>query len=180
MHVLEALKFLLDHNYLMDLKGELVVTNKLKREYNKNKDLLDKMPVGAFKNNISSDVSVSKDVYKQFIIDACVPKKIEMSNGSWFYSNRYSEPANKVFTKIVQGKILIRGQKVDVAKLVEATKRYYKAKNSARTHIGNYFTTGVWESCYEDYIDKHDNTASGDQGGLDDDSSGGNRYERTI
>jgi hypothetical protein len=180
MHILESLKFLKDNGYILELKGEIVLTSKFKREYDKYKDMLDKVPAKPFATTSSDNTSVTKDMFKQFIQDAGVPPRIEMSNGQWFFANRYNESAHKIFTKIVQGKTLINGQKVDVAKLIDATKSYYKARNSARTHIGNYFITGVWESCYEEYLSKHDKTASGDQGGFREDSSGGNRYERTI
>ena len=78
---------------------------------------------------------------KNFIMDCQVPAKIPTRDG-FFWANRYSTPAEKVLTKILQ-----QGYQYDI--LVAATKLYYKA-GGARKAISNYLIEGTWQSFYDD------------------------------
>lgn len=83
--------------------------------------------------------------FKQFIIDAEVPEKLYLSNGSHYWANRYSVPADKAFQKAMS-----KGVQYDV--LVIATKLYYKA-GGARVTIANFIQDGIWESFYDSMLD---------------------------
>lgn len=87
--------------------------------------------------------------FKQFIIDCDVPEKLYMSTGSFYWANRYSEKAGKVFDKMLRD-----GVRYDI--LVIATKLYYKA-GGARQAISNFILEGSWESFYDKMLDNLNN-----------------------
>ena len=87
----------------------------------------------------------TKEFYKQFIINAEVPSKIETNSGA-FWANRYSEPGFKAFKKVFDNPSINR------TILLASTKWYYAQTRTARKMIGNYFIEGIWESCYDDFV----------------------------
>ena len=80
--------------------------------------------------------------YLTFIKDAQVP---ERGNGgtSGYDLNKYSEPAMKVFRRMLER------ERVQYSVLVKSTMLYYKTRKQYQVTIGRYIEEGLWRSDYE-------------------------------
>ena len=83
-----------------------------------------------------------QSAYLQFIKEAEVPQRSEGRDGSYDI-NKYSEPAMKVFRK------LIEKEGIQYVVLVKSTMLYYKTHRRYAHTIGNYIEKGYWRSDYE-------------------------------
>lgn len=79
--------------------------------------------------------------YLNFILEAEVPQRGEGKDGSYDL-NKYSEPAMKVFRKMIEKEGIIYGI------LVKSTMLYYKTHKRYAVTIGNYIEKGNWRSDY--------------------------------
>jgi hypothetical protein len=152
MNIQEVIRFLKNNYYVMELGGEIVLTNKLKREFKKpyTKEISTAVQAPQKPSSIAVNVPVPSDfktLYKTFIKEAQVPTYLELSSGGRYSANRYSKDAEKVFVKIV------KDPSINLKGLLIATKLYYKQKNLSRQTISNYFIQGTWESVYEDFME---------------------------
>ena len=141
----DVLQYLKDNFYLASTDNGLVITNKFTRE-------LGVSPTST--KSIASDTPLiphivhskaTKDIYKLFIEEAKVPSKIDTANGS-YWANRYSESGFKAFAKV------FNNPEINRPVLLAATKWYYAQTRTARKMIGTYFSEGIWESCYDDFV----------------------------
>ena len=98
------------------------------------KNVLELLPLG--------DPAVDwTEVYLRFIQEAEVPQRGE-GNGSGYDLNKYSEPAMKIFRK------LIEKEKIQYAVLVKSTMLYYKTHTRFPVAIGRYIEDGLWRMDY--------------------------------
>lgn len=131
----DVLQYLKDNGYLLSVDGKTIITNKFLRE------------LGISSSNSKpitvkhKSVEVTKEDYKQFIVDAEVPTVITTGNGK-FFANRFSEKGYNAYKKVLEDH--------DPKVLLAACKWYYKQTGMARVMIGNWFSEGIWESCYDD------------------------------
>lgn len=144
-HVLQYLK---DNLYIIQQDDGYIISNKLTRELgvpsHHTIPLATNTKVG--EKVVLKPAVATKEVYKQFITDAGVPTKLPAGNGNFFWGNRYSEPAFKVFKKVFDD------PKIDRQLLLESTKWYYKQPNMSKVMISTYFEKGIWESNYDDWM----------------------------
>lgn len=170
MNKLEIYINLFKEHYLLHFNKKVVVTNKFHREFS-----LSEMQA-ATEESLPAVIPTALPAipavaynFKKFILDCEIPEKLQLSNGSFYWANRYSAKADKEFQKVMKRP----GIKYDV--LVVATKLYYKS-GGARVAIGNYMIDGVWESFYDTMeakaasgagsVEKHirKNMSEGDEG----------------
>lgn len=80
--------------------------------------------------------------YLTFIKEAEVPER--GSGGTTGYDlNKYSEPAMKIFRRMLER------EKVQYPVLVKSTMLYYKTRKQYQVTIGRYIEEGLWRSDYE-------------------------------
>ena len=141
----DVLQYLKDNFYITSTSNGLVITNKFTRELGI--PPIDTKPIALNTPIIPHIVhsKATKDIYKLFITEANVPSKIETSNGA-YWANRYSEAGFKAFKKVFDDPAINRSV------LLAATKWYYAQTRTARKMIGTYFSEGIWESCYDDFV----------------------------
>ena len=70
-----------------------------------------------------------------------MPSRGEGKDGG-YDTNKYSEPAMKVFKKSIESGI-------NYSVLVKSTMLYYKTRKQYPLKIGNYIADGAWRSDYE-------------------------------
>jgi hypothetical protein len=80
--------------------------------------------------------------YLNFIVEAEVPQRGEGKDGSYDI-NKYSEPAMKVFRKMIEK------NGIQYAVLVKSTMLYYKTHRRYPLTIGRYIAEGHWRSDYQ-------------------------------
>ena len=154
----DVLQYLKDNLYIIQQDGLSVVSNKFYRDTATTKpDKLlnhrDRFIEEQFSKPLASvplipqivHSKATKDIYKLFIEEAKVPSKIENSTGS-YWANRYSESGFKAFKKVFDD------PKINRPVLLASAKWYYAQTRTARKMIGNYFSDGIWESCYDDFM----------------------------
>jgi hypothetical protein len=136
----DVLQFLKDGLYIVHDADSSILTSKFFRDFGvratptKNGD--------SIKPARTTTSTITKEDYKQFIKDAEVPTMISNGNGSKFFANRFSETGFKAFKALPS--------EIDKKVLLAACKWYYKQTQTARVMIGNWFSEGIWESCYDD------------------------------
>lgn len=153
----QLFELLLKDYYILYMNGELVITNKLIREF---ASPLEKMEVRKEEPKVgqivapTSLMSAAQAIQKsnipepdmnspmaKFILDAEIPGKAKTATG-YYWLNKYSKQAEKELIKI-----LSQGYQYDI--LVASTKLYYKSGGFPKA-ITNYIVEGYWKGCYED------------------------------
>lgn len=160
MNLREAVRWLLDHDYGVMVNGQFHPTQKLHGELGVETPLI-MMPIRRAEPAYSTPVSHltdRKEIWNQFIEDACIPHRVKSPNGGIYTVRQYSLSAVNALVKIISD------PNIDYTRFVESTKHYYKTVDYKRI-LGNYLTDGTWKGEYDEY-DKH---AA--------DTSGGNRWE---
>lgn len=144
----QAIDYMLSNGYVAFVNGELVITNKLKREFVANADLLTK-----------------KEVWDKFIQDADIPHRVSGSDGKFYTIRQYSPKVGNLLLAAIKA--------CDYDVLVESTKRYYKS-TGYKLVLSNYFERRVWVEEYNRYMkEKKDGTLTR----YIQSSSGGNPFE---
>lgn len=141
----DVLQYLKDNFYLVQQGDGLVISNKFTRELGISSSNTKPIAVDTLIIPHIVHSKATKDIYKLFITEANVPSKIETSNGA-YWANRYSETGYKAFAKV------FNDPKINRPVLLASTKWYYAQVRTARKMIGTYFSEGIWESCYDDFI----------------------------
>lgn len=151
MTLVEIHEFLRQNGYVQEIGSKLVLTGKYSRDL-VTPPVSSTVPAVQVKpeavNSTAPEALNAKDMFKKFIKLAEVPTKIYRNDGSFYWADRYSVPADRAFAKIIK-----KGE-VNMAALILCTKLYYKS-NGSRETISNYFTRGTWESCYEEFMTQH-------------------------
>lgn len=152
----EATDYLFANGYLHSVKGEFKLTVKFRKAMDalaaghsvaKSNDLV---PV---KYQEAGIVAAKVDwvaQYKQFIIDANVPKRCEGRNGEMYATNTYSEPGMKAFRKAIES-----GTNYEM--LVASTALYYKSGIRMKVAIGRYMEEGRWRTDYDALVASAEN-----------------------
>lgn len=141
----DVLQYLKDNLYIIQQGDSWVISNKFTRELGISPSNTVSIASSSIIKPILKPGITTKEVYKQFIQDAEIPSRITTNSGS-FWCNRYSEPGFKAFKRVWDD------PKINRSILLAATKWYYKQINTARKMVGNYFSEGIWESCYDDFV----------------------------
>jgi hypothetical protein len=146
MTKLEIYIELFKNHHVLHFNKKLVVTNKFHRDFSmedmKQCVLRAQAEVQQLPAITPAEVPAVSFNFKKFIMDAQIPEKLTLSNGSFYWANRYSAPADKAFQKMMKRP----GMRYDV--LVIATKLYYQS-GGARVTIANFMLEGTWESFYD-------------------------------
>lgn len=144
MNKLDTYLSLFKSHHILHFNRKLVITNKFLRDFsieNMQKHI-DARRQEQQETHLEKVVPAISYNFKKFILDAEVPEKLPLSNGSFYWVNRYSEKANKAFQK------LMKRSEMNYDILVVATRLYYKS-GGARVMIANYILEGTWESFYD-------------------------------
>ena len=139
-----AINLLILNGYLVEglatdkTVASLSVTGKLNREY---RTMVDKVV-----KPTESTVLFQKEAMtiREFRTLAEIPTQIKTKTFT-FNVSRIASSAERYFNSKVVGK-------VNMDKLVAATKAYYANQQVSRVTLTNYFMEGIWESVYQDYI----------------------------
>lgn len=150
----ESMKFLFDNGYIAILENQLVITNKLKREYRTSASLNSENPVPLSR----------EEVWNKFISDAEIPYRIPMDGGGRYYTVR--QYSDNIANKLIQ---IIKSVDYDI--LVKSTKAYYKS-NGFRKILSNYIDQKIWAEQYREY---QNNSGFPENESII--SSGGNKFE---
>lgn len=132
-----AIDFLLKNGYLAHVDNQLVITNKLRREFN---------PIPAdrvealFPDN--PEIIDKKMVWAKFIQDAQVPYNCVGTDGRKYTIRQYGSEVADILVRIIRS--------CDYKVLVESTKRYYQS-NSFKVILSNYFKKDIWREEYNRY-----------------------------
>lgn len=149
MELKSILEYLVEHGYVMNHKGLYKFTAKFNKEIKGVEMGLTAGPGGVplvIEPAVPKQVSWTQ-LYMQFIMEAGVPKKINGPSGESYQANAYSEPAMKAFRKAIDV------ERVEYAKLVAATKLYYKSIPYP-VAIGRFMEEGIWRTSYME-LEKH-------------------------
>lgn len=87
--------------------------------------------------------------YKQFILDAKVPKRIDTKWGESYQANAYSEEGMKAFRKAIESG-------TDLQMMVRSTQLYYASKTRYKQSIGRYISEGTWKTDYDELLNAAD------------------------
>lgn len=80
--------------------------------------------------------------YKQFILNAKVPARLESKGGDSYQANAFSEKAMKAYRKACES-----GIEHDI--LVKSTMLYYHSSLRFKVAIGRYMEEGIWKTHYD-------------------------------
>lgn len=80
--------------------------------------------------------------YKQFIMEAKVPARLENNRGESYQANAYSEKGMKAYRKAIESGI-------EGELLVKSTMLYYHSKIRFKVAIGRYMEEGIWKTGYD-------------------------------
>lgn len=145
----EATEFMLEAGYIIPVgRGKYKLTTKFHTEYSKARQaaiVKDITPLGprAYLPELANYVPPSwEDMYKQFIIDARVPKRLEARDGS-YQANAYSEEGMKAFRKAIESG-------TDLQLLIRATQLYYGGTIRYKQAIGRFMSEGTWKTHYDE------------------------------
>ena len=157
------LNYLIDNEYIIRKEGEWYVTDKLS-------NVTDALPTKTLKEQITG-----KELYKEFIKQAEIPRFLTLNTGQRYYVNQYSKSGERTFTRI------IKNPKIDNQLFLFSTKLYYKSNISNKCTISNYLTKGIWETQYEELVEKVKNGHVNLQQYLRDQTNDGERlFEKGI
>lgn len=147
----EIAKYLMDNGYMIKKGNDYILTGKFHRESSIVPTIDSKqfqmMPVD--NNPTGGRINVtSKELYKEFIKKAEVPRSQQLHTGQRYYTNTYSKAGEAAFMRI------LKNRKIDKKLFLLSTKLYYKSNISGKCTIGNYLTKGIWETQYEELEEK--------------------------
>jgi hypothetical protein len=152
----QAVDFMLEHGYMAVLQDELVITNKLQREFKA-------IPADGLDTVFAGEQFMDrKSVWDKFIKDACIPYQAEGSSGRKYTLRQYSDGLGTLLVSIIK--------KCDYKILTESAKRYYNTA-TFKLILSNYLKGQVW---YEEYKRYEEALA---KGGAATYGSGGNSWE---
>lgn len=155
----KAVDYLLEHDYLVVLNNEIVITGKFRREFNP-------LP----KSRVEPIIEVKKwiddeELYNKFIIDAEIPHRVTATNGKQYTVRQFSPGIAKKLRKIIDN--------TDYSLLTQSVRNYYKSNIFKKT-LKNYIEEAIWKDEYEAYKKaKEEGTLSTILSA----GSGGNRFE---
>jgi len=144
----EATEFMLTEGYMVPVgRGKYKLTNKFHVEFkaeNRRAIVMAIEPVSpVIMRALANYIPLTwENRYKQFILDAKVPKRLEV-RGESYQANAYSEEGMKAFRKAIEAG-------TDLQLLIRATQLYYGSSVRAKQAIGNYMTRGTWKTWYDD------------------------------
>lgn len=147
MKIQEVAAWMMQNGYILQVKGKFRLTAKFNKEILNREEgvvLLNQTPVvmeHALPAQIQS-IDWPKQ-YMQFIVEAQVPARGKGGNGPGYDLNKYSEPAMKMFRRIIEK------EKVQYPVLVKSTMLYYKTHKDYPLTISRYISEGFWRSDYE-------------------------------
>ena len=137
----EIAKYLIDNGYMIKKGRDYVLTGRFHREASvEGKQLqIEGTQLSVSRKNITG-----KELYKEFIKQAEVPRSQQLHTGQRYYTNTYSKAGESAFIRI------LRNKSIDNELFLLSTKLYYKSNVSGKCTIGNYLIKGIWETQYEE------------------------------
>lgn len=145
----EVIRFLSESGYIIRTpQSYYVFTNKFYQDFTRTNIGIvpDSTAVIAKSSQVHVVVplpSYTTESYKQFIIDARVPRHVVNPRGERYDTNQYSQKAAKAFVK------MMASGNIDYELLVRSTELYYKSSGGYKLKIGNYIADGAWQTHYE-------------------------------
>lgn len=153
MTLKDTMTWLITNKYVTMHKGKPVFTDKARVELNAvgkpPPPPPDGLPVKTVPNPPAITETSYEEQYKQFIAVCQIPMKSYDSYGRAYALNKYSLEGAMAFKKALQ-----KGYKLDVMAL--AVTLYYKSNVQFKKAIGNYMSSGEWESDYDTVLKKHE------------------------
>jgi len=143
----ESMTWLITNSYVKLHKGKPVFTEKARAELGE----VGKVPLPPPLATTTTPAVVGdtyENQYKQFIALCQIPVKSYDSFGRPYALNKYSVDGMNAFKKALQ-----KGFRLDVMAL--AVSLYYKSSMQFKKTIGNYMSSGEWETDYEVILQKH-------------------------
>lgn len=143
MNLKEVTDWLVLNEYMTFHKGKPIFTDKYRRETS--------TPTGIATTTQSVALSPAVDYeeeYKQFILKADVPPRAMDNFGRPYALNKYSKDGAEAYKKA-----LLKGYNPDVMVMVFYT--YYKSPVAFKKAVGNYMTSGEWETDYTEFLAQH-------------------------
>jgi hypothetical protein len=144
----EVVKWMLDHKYLLCVKGKYKVTEKFNKEVvGTSTGLIELGGSLMVRNPVLGPVSSNWDQrYMQFIIDAEVPKTWTTSNNHTYDLNKFSVDGAKAFRHAIEKE----GCVYEI--LTKSTMLYYKRDMDYKKIIGNYMSEKLYKTDYNDMV----------------------------
>lgn len=145
----EATDFMLANGYILLVgKGKYKLSTKFHTEYRFiASGIWEQIPKGVYKHPgplVHFTFSWEND-YKQFILDARVPKRLDNGRGESYQANAYSEAGMKAFRKAIES-----GVDMDVLK--KAVQLYYGGTIRYKQAIGAFMEKGTWKTVYDELL----------------------------
>lgn len=156
----QAADFMLANDYILPLgKGKFKLSTKFHRDYAQLKDPrggADLLDYHGISTASYAGVHVEKPLmysqrpstdweqdYKDFIVYAKVPSRLEAKRGESYPANTYSEDGMKAFRKAIE-------QGYDWNLMVNAVILYYKSSIKFKMAIGRFMEEGHWKTNYDE------------------------------
>ncbi len=147
MNLKEVMKYLVDNQYVVKVRGNLVFSRKFKEEYTEEKPPVEILSIGSVAivpkpAKMDPGGIYYADRFIQFSMDCQAPKKIAGPRGTIYPGNKYNEKAAITLLK------MLKEEGVDYDLLVKSTMLYYKGAGDCKKALGNYILEGTWRTDY--------------------------------
>lgn len=152
----EAADFMLAHDYILPVgKGKFKLSTKFHQEYAQlergKADLLDYHGLPGQPTDVQFPARTRnlpqftanhwEKQYREFVIEAQVPRRLEARRGETYPANTYSEAGMKAFKKAIEA-----GANYEL--MVKAVMLYYKSTVSFKMAVGRLMDEGHWKTYY--------------------------------
>jgi len=145
----EVAEFLLTNGYMsLEDKGKYKLTTKFHSDLKEAR----RAPTGELTVGDSTELIRSdkfyfswENRYKQFILDAKVPKRLDARHGESYQANAYSEEGMKAFRKAIEAG-------TDLQMLIRATQLYYASTIHYKQAITAFMAKGTWKTHYDELV----------------------------
>lgn len=140
----EVAEFMLTNGYILALgRGKYKLSTKFHQEMRQAKAVLPAHISGiCFLVPQPLEIFNWESHYKQFIIDARVPARLDNNKGESYQANGYSEKGLKAFRTACTGGI-------DQNLLRRSVQLYYASTLRFKVAIGRYMEEGIWKTHYD-------------------------------
>ena len=144
MTLQEVTEWLVLNKYMTYHKGKPIFTDKFRQEVS--------TPLLPATTSTSVALSTSVDYeeeYKQFILKCKVPPRGYDNFQRAYALNKFSKDGAVAYKAAI-----VKGTNMDILAMVVHT--YYKSSINFKKAIGNYMTSGEWQTDYDTFLTKHE------------------------
>lgn len=145
MTLKEVTDWLILNQYMTYHKGKPIFTEKFRAEAVVSTSLV---PTQATSVALSTHVDYEEE-YKQFILKCQVPPRGYDNFQRAYAMNKFSKDGAVAYKAAI-----VKGYNMEVLAMVVHT--YYKSSINYKKAIGNYMTSGEWQTDYDTFLTKHE------------------------